>query len=106
MAGKCRPSLREKTLANVMRSNLSDTDKACVKNVFERFVDVVRCQECIHAELFERNCELNTTAYMHCKLGRGEETRNVWHKYKKYYRDYSVVARDGFCDEGERRTDK
>lgn len=65
-------------------------------------VEVVRCQHCIHSVPFERNCELNTTAYMHCKLGRGEETLNVWHKYKKYYRDYSVVDRDGFCDEGER----
>lgn len=23
------------------------------------------------------------------------------HNYKKYYKDYSVVDRDGFCDEGE-----
>ena len=46
MPGKCRPSLREKTLANVMRSNLSETDKQCIKSVFERFVDVVRCKEC------------------------------------------------------------
>ena len=37
MPGKCRPSLREKTLANVMRSNLSETDKACIKAVFERY---------------------------------------------------------------------
>lgn len=63
----------------------------------------VTCQECVHAEPFDRNCELNQTAYLHCKLGRGEETRNVWHKYKKYYKDYSVVDRDGYCDAGERR---
>ena len=66
-------------------------------------VEVVRCQSCVHAEPFERNCELNSSAYMHCTRGRGEEVRNVWHKYKKYYRDYSVVDRDGYCDEGERR---
>ena len=37
MAGKCRPSLRGKTLANVMYSNLSKTDKDCIKAVFERY---------------------------------------------------------------------
>lgn len=63
---------------------------------------VVRCQNCIHAEPLDRNCELNTSVYMHCKLGRGEEEKNVWHKYKKYYKDYSLVDRDGFCDMGER----
>lgn len=35
MSGKCRPSLREKTLYNVDRCNLSQTDKDCIKAVFE-----------------------------------------------------------------------
>lgn len=35
MSGKCRPSLRAKTLENVKRCNLSETDKECIKNVFE-----------------------------------------------------------------------
>lgn len=35
MPGKCRPSLRAKTLDNVMRSNLSVTDKECIKAVFD-----------------------------------------------------------------------
>ena len=65
-------------------------------------VEVVRCQNCVHAQPFDRNCELSTSAYMHCSLWRGEETKNVWHKYKKYYKDYSVVDRDGFCDAGEK----
>ena len=86
----------------------SDWETAGVLSMARRIpavdaVEVVRCQHCIHSVPFERNCELNTTAHMHCTLGRGEETLNVWHKYKKYYRDYSVVDRDGFCDEGERR---
>ena len=63
-------------------------------------VEVVRCQNCVHAEPLDRNCELSTTHYMHCKLWRGEETKNVWHKYKKYYKDYSLVGRDGYCDAG------
>ena len=63
-------------------------------------VEVVRCQNCVHAEPLDRNCEINTCHYMHCKLYRGEETKNVWHKYKKYYKDYSLVERDGFCSDG------
>ena len=63
-------------------------------------VEVVRCQNCVHAEPLDRNCEINTCHYMHCKLYRGEETKNVWHKYKKYYKDYSLVERDGYCDAG------
>ena len=63
-------------------------------------VEVVRCQNCVHAEPLDRNCEINTCNYMHCKLYRGEETKNVWHKYKKYYKDYSLVERDGFCSDG------
>lgn len=41
MSGKCRPSLRGKTLHNVMRSALSNTDKECVKAVFEKFEGMV-----------------------------------------------------------------
>lgn len=63
-------------------------------------VEVVRCQNCVHAEPLDHNCELSTSFYMHCKLWRGEETKNVWHKYKKYYKDYSLVERDGYCDAG------
>ena len=35
MSGKCRPSLRPKTLYNVDRSSLSTTDKECIHSVFE-----------------------------------------------------------------------
>ena len=35
MSGKCRPSLRPKTLYNVDRSSLSTTDKECIRAVFE-----------------------------------------------------------------------
>ncbi len=63
---------------------------------------VVRCQNCIHAEPLDRNCELSPSLYMHCKMWRGEEEKNVWHKYKRYYKDYSLVERDGFCSSGAR----
>lgn len=42
MSGKCRPSLRKKTLANVVCSNLSTTDKECIKAVFERYTEPKR----------------------------------------------------------------
>ena len=43
MSGKARPSLRKKTLENVMRSNLSQTDKDCIATVFKRYeTDVVK----------------------------------------------------------------
>lgn len=66
-------------------------------------VRVVRCRDCINAEPLERNCEVNANFYMHCRLWRGEECKNVWHKYKRYYRDYSLVQHDDFCSSGERK---
>lgn len=61
----------------------------------------VRCKDCIHAVELDKHCDISRTAYRHCGLLRGEETKYVWHKYKKYYKDYSLVSLDGFCDEGE-----
>ena len=37
MPGKTRPSLRAKTLKNVETSNLSTSDKECIKQVFNGF---------------------------------------------------------------------
>ena len=37
MSGKCRASLRAKTLENVRRSLLSQVDKNCIAEVFARF---------------------------------------------------------------------
>ena len=39
MPGKARPSLRSKTLTHVEMSNLSTTDKKCIKEIFERYGD-------------------------------------------------------------------
>lgn len=46
MSGKCRPSLRPKTLENVKRSNLSITDKRCIEEAFRRLDEIVYCREC------------------------------------------------------------
>ena len=69
------------------------------------FFEVVRCKDCKFAMELNKHCEINKTAYRHCILLRGDETRNVWHKYLKCYSDYSIVERDGYCSEGERRSD-
>lgn len=66
-------------------------------------VPVVRCKNCIYAVPLERHCELDARLYMHCIKWRGEETKNVWHKYRKYYKDYSIVEHEDFCSSGEMR---
>lgn len=59
MPGKARPSLRAKTLENVRRSNLSETDKQCIYAVFEERkpgrwiclepeIGLFECSECEH----------------------------------------------------------
>lgn len=90
MPGKCRPSLMAKTLDNVMRSNLSKTDKACIKAVFERFVDVVRCRDCKHNVANWDHDELDVTDYTDITC------------------DFFMtdgMEPDDFCSHGERRAD-
>jgi hypothetical protein len=67
----------------------------------ENVVEVVRCKDCIYAVELDKHCDISRTAYRHCSLLRGDETQYVWHKYKKYYKDYSIVDLDGYCDSGE-----
>ena len=86
-------------LGSVPVVNVKDIDNAPAADVAE----VVRCHDCIHAVPLERNCELNTCQYMHCNLWRGDETKNVWHKYQRFYKDYSIVEHDDFCSYGERK---
>lgn len=69
-------------------------------------VPVVRCQECAFSVPLDRNCELSTSIYLHCNEHHGEEIKNVWHKYKKYYKDYSLVSRDDFCSYGKRKEEQ
>jgi hypothetical protein len=77
-----------------LREVIEDTPTADV-------VEVVRCKDCIYAVELDKHCDISRTAYRHCSLLRGDETQYVWHKYKKYYKDYSIVDLDGYCDSGE-----
>lgn len=60
-----------------------------------------RCEDCHYSTPLDAHCELDRTLYLHCNLWRGDEIKNVWHKYKKYYKDYSIVEKDGYCDSAE-----
>lgn len=84
------------------RERVFEAEEAVHRLPVADVAEVVRCWDCIYSVPLDRNCELNEIAYLHCTLWRGEETKNVWHKYKKYYKDYSLVDRDGFCSSGER----
>lgn len=86
-----------------LAEGFTEADRVIRKMPTVDAVPVVRCRDCINAEPLERNCELNVNFYMHCRLWRGEECKNVWHKYKRYYRDYSLVQHDDFCSSGERK---
>lgn len=63
-------------------------------------VEVVRCKDCKHCRELAPHSEISPY-YQHCNLWRGEETKNVWHKYKKYYADYSIVEPTDYCSYGE-----
>jgi hypothetical protein len=73
-----------------------------IKQPVADVVEVVRCKDCKFAIELDKHCEINRTTYKHCTLLRGDETKYVWHKYKKYYKDYSIVELDEFCSYGER----
>lgn len=75
MAGKARPSLRKKTLENVMLSNLSVTDKECIKAVFDEVDGIVRCRECEHLDRAIFVCtefDAEVGANHFCSLGKKE----------------------------------
>ena len=80
-----------------------DADECGVFKNKADVVKVVRCKDCIYSQELDKHCEINCSAYRHCNMWRGEEEKNVWHSYKKYRKDYSIVELDGFCDMGERR---
>lgn len=93
-------------------SNLDDAYEAGWNDALENLrnipaedvLSVVRCQDCIHAILLDAHCDLDPNVYLHCGLLRGENYK-AWHKYKKYYKAYSLVEKDGFCDDGEARNE-
>lgn len=66
-------------------------------------VEVIRCRDCKFATELDKHCELNRAIYKHCSLLRGEPTDYVWHKYKRYYKNYSLVEADDYCSYGERK---
>lgn len=84
-------------------SALSVTEGIIANIPSAEVVEVVRCKDCKHCKELAPHCEINRYAYFHCNLWRGEETKNVWHKYKKHTADYSIVEPTDFCSYGERK---
>lgn len=82
----------------------NDVEERCkfFKNKAD-FVEVVRCKDCKYAVELDKHCEINKASYRHCTMGRGDEEEFVWHKYKKYYKGYSIVGLDEYCSYGERK---
>lgn len=80
---------------------------SCIKRICEQLPQIslnsnlVRCENCIYATPLEKHCVYSSKIYLNCSLGRGDFVQNVWHKYTKKYRDYSLVDKSGFCDCGE-----
>lgn len=74
MSGKCRPSLRSKTLSNVMDSNLSKTDKECIFEVFKRFEELGEVIKELGTELEQVKEEIELYKNTNYKLQyKGEE---------------------------------
>ena len=96
MAGKLRPSLRAKTLHNVMnRSNLSESDKKCIQDVFRLYENfrnytathdvrtVTRCHKCTCWRELENSfsgyCRVHdslTLDHDYCSYGIDKERNN------------------------------
>lgn len=91
---------RENYCKNICLCNEKQCEKEKCSIHTAPAVNIVRCFDCQYSEPLERNCELNSSIYLHCILWRGDLTKNVWHKYKKYYKDYSLVEHDEFCSCG------
>ena len=101
MAGKTRPSLRKKTLLNVIQSNLSITDKKCIGEVFKEFeeltkadiMEVVRCADCKYNVANINKDPLDETDYS------GEDI------VCSYFMTDGMLP-TGFCSYGERKDAK
>ena len=82
-----------------------EADRVLLRIPTADVVEVVRCEKCKHSKELAPHSEISPY-YRHCSLWRGEETKNVWHKYKKYYADYSIVEPDDYCSYGERKCEE
>lgn len=91
---------REELLRNLNANNVPCNAQANYYITNAPAVNIVRCFDCQYSAPLERNCGLDSSIYLHCILWRGDLTKNVWHKYKKYYKDYSLVEHDEFCSCG------
>ena len=78
MAGKCRPSLRAKTLENVNHSNLSQTNKDCIAEVFKRY-------EALEAEIERLQTEIDNADEGKLRHTKGAYREEVFNELKNKY---------------------
>lgn len=96
MSRRIRPSARKKTLHNVMCSALSETDKKCIAEVFEKFefqkdeiIGLINGQETLQKALAESEAKYNEAAKRFYKEGVNdfaERLKNVYTSDKRYDR--------------------
>ena len=58
------------------------------------------CEDCKHSEKIRHTNSIRQGT-LHCRQWRGDDTKNVWIKYKKEYRDFSLVFPDEYCSSFE-----
>ncbi len=78
MSRRIRPSARKKTMHNVMCSALSETDKKCIEEVFEKFEQqkaekeaLIAGQETLQKALAEKNAEVERLYSIINEIGTG-----------------------------------
>ena len=68
MSGKCRPSLRKKTIMVVMQSDFSKAVKECIAEVFARYESMIEKSEKTEVNAIEKSMTMENCDK--CKVGR------------------------------------
>lgn len=94
----------KKICCSICRMKELETELTVIQREIEdgTLVRVVRCGECVYSEPLQLHADLYNEDLMSCTCQHGEEAKNVWHKYTKQYKDYSLVEPDDFCSFGEK----
>lgn len=71
MSRRIRPSARKKTLGNVLRSDLSETDKQCIQEVFKKFDERSVGVRCVNCEKWDKSIRFfNSCACSHWSVSK------------------------------------
>lgn len=84
MSGKCRPSLRAKTLENVKRCNLSQTDKDCIVTAFALLESAINGQETLQEYIAKQDKEIERLKAVNKLENTVHETLDVLDEHLKF----------------------